>query len=267
MAWQPPKPLFPTAATGSALNLTGPTSSTASAATASATPPRRPLRLPAPSPRCAGWRATAASRSSRFGYVRHFRDGDQDVELTYTSLLFEEALHGTALSSHRIHEIKQYVAALRQLPRLDRSARGSATPSSSAATSAPKSTCACRPLSRHSSTTASAKPATSRIGHRGRRRPGLHTRLGVGLQGSDRLRHRQPPASRTRDQSHQGEKTDGPQLTLQTDAAQANGSTPDTRCQWRRRGGRAQTTATSSRSAQSGRFLVLKGITYRKDTR
>ncbi len=45
------------------------------------------------------------------GYVRHFRDGDQDVELTYTSPLFEEALHGTALSSHRIHEIKQYVAA------------------------------------------------------------------------------------------------------------------------------------------------------------
>ncbi len=45
------------------------------------------------------------------GYVRHFRDGDQDVELAYTSPLFDEALSRTDLSSHRIHEIKQHVAA------------------------------------------------------------------------------------------------------------------------------------------------------------
>ena len=44
------------------------------------------------------------------GYVRHFRDGDEDVELTYTSPLFDEALGGIGLSERRVQEIKQHVA-------------------------------------------------------------------------------------------------------------------------------------------------------------
>ena len=44
------------------------------------------------------------------GYVRHFKDGDKDVELVYTSPLFEQALNETDLSERRQQEIKQYVA-------------------------------------------------------------------------------------------------------------------------------------------------------------
>lgn len=44
------------------------------------------------------------------GYIRHFKDGDIDVELVYTSPLFEEALNQSDLSEARKQEIKQYVA-------------------------------------------------------------------------------------------------------------------------------------------------------------
>jgi ribonucleoside-diphosphate reductase alpha chain len=44
------------------------------------------------------------------GYIRHFKDGDRDVELVYTSPLFKQALNRTALSERRKEEIKQYVA-------------------------------------------------------------------------------------------------------------------------------------------------------------
>jgi ribonucleoside-diphosphate reductase alpha chain len=44
------------------------------------------------------------------GYIRHFKDGDNDVELVYTSPLFEEALNKTNLSEARKQEFKQYVA-------------------------------------------------------------------------------------------------------------------------------------------------------------
>lgn len=44
------------------------------------------------------------------GYVRHFKDGDKDVELLYTSPLFEAALNATDLSEKEKQEIKQHVA-------------------------------------------------------------------------------------------------------------------------------------------------------------
>ncbi|MEM7133291.1 MAG: ribonucleotide reductase N-terminal alpha domain-containing protein [Chloroflexota bacterium] len=44
------------------------------------------------------------------GYIRHFKDGDKDVELPYTSPLFEYALNQTDLSEARKEEIKQHVA-------------------------------------------------------------------------------------------------------------------------------------------------------------
>jgi intein/homing endonuclease len=44
------------------------------------------------------------------GYVRHFKDGDKDVELLYTSPLFEQALEATNLSAARKQQIKQHVA-------------------------------------------------------------------------------------------------------------------------------------------------------------
>ncbi|MBX2997244.1 MAG: adenosylcobalamin-dependent ribonucleoside-diphosphate reductase [Caldilineaceae bacterium] len=44
------------------------------------------------------------------GYIRHFKDGDNDVELVYTSPLFEEALNRSDLSETHKQEIKQYVA-------------------------------------------------------------------------------------------------------------------------------------------------------------
>jgi ribonucleoside-diphosphate reductase alpha chain len=44
------------------------------------------------------------------GYVRHFKDGDRDVELLYTSPLFEQALNETALNEAQKQEIKQHVA-------------------------------------------------------------------------------------------------------------------------------------------------------------
>jgi hypothetical protein len=44
------------------------------------------------------------------GYVRHFKDGDKDVELLYTSPLFETALNAANLSEERKAAIKQHVA-------------------------------------------------------------------------------------------------------------------------------------------------------------
>lgn len=44
------------------------------------------------------------------GYVRHFKDGDNDVELLYTSPLFEAALNRTDLSEARKQAIKEHVA-------------------------------------------------------------------------------------------------------------------------------------------------------------
>jgi ribonucleoside-diphosphate reductase alpha chain len=44
------------------------------------------------------------------GYTRHFKDGDRDVELLYTSPLFEAALNATKLSEARKQTIKAHVA-------------------------------------------------------------------------------------------------------------------------------------------------------------
>ncbi len=44
------------------------------------------------------------------GYVRHFKDGDKDVELAYTSPLFDQALDATDLSEARKAAIKQHAA-------------------------------------------------------------------------------------------------------------------------------------------------------------
>ncbi len=45
------------------------------------------------------------------GYVRHFKDGDRNVELAYTSPLFERELLETELSDDRRQEIRQHVAS------------------------------------------------------------------------------------------------------------------------------------------------------------
>ncbi|MFZ1753252.1 MAG: LAGLIDADG family homing endonuclease, partial [Caldilineaceae bacterium] len=45
------------------------------------------------------------------GYIRHFKDGDKDVELAYTSPLFEQALERTDLSPAHKQRIKQHVAS------------------------------------------------------------------------------------------------------------------------------------------------------------
>jgi ribonucleoside-diphosphate reductase alpha chain len=44
------------------------------------------------------------------GYIRHFKDGDKNVELPYTSPRFEEALNATSLSERQKESIKQRVA-------------------------------------------------------------------------------------------------------------------------------------------------------------
>lgn len=45
------------------------------------------------------------------GYIRHFKDGDKDVELAYTSPIFEEALSKLqGISDQRKEEIKKHVA-------------------------------------------------------------------------------------------------------------------------------------------------------------
>ncbi len=44
------------------------------------------------------------------GYVRHFKDGDKDVELVYTSPLFDQALERTKLDDQAKTHIKQHVA-------------------------------------------------------------------------------------------------------------------------------------------------------------
>lgn len=44
------------------------------------------------------------------GYIRHFKDGDRDVTLPYTSPLFELALNATGLSEDRKAAIRAYVA-------------------------------------------------------------------------------------------------------------------------------------------------------------
>jgi ribonucleoside-diphosphate reductase alpha chain len=44
------------------------------------------------------------------GYIRHFKDGDRDVELYYTSPLFEQALNAANLSEAEKARIKQHAA-------------------------------------------------------------------------------------------------------------------------------------------------------------
>ena len=44
------------------------------------------------------------------GYIRHFKDGDRNVELLYTSPLFQQALDATDLEEGRKQEIRQHVA-------------------------------------------------------------------------------------------------------------------------------------------------------------
>lgn len=44
------------------------------------------------------------------GYIRHFKDGDKDVELAYTSPLFDQALDAADLSEARKAAIKQHAA-------------------------------------------------------------------------------------------------------------------------------------------------------------
>jgi ribonucleoside-diphosphate reductase alpha chain len=44
------------------------------------------------------------------GYIRHFKDGDKDVELVYTSPLFEQALNATDLDEATKARIKQHAA-------------------------------------------------------------------------------------------------------------------------------------------------------------
>lgn len=44
------------------------------------------------------------------GYIRHFKDGDRDVELVYTSPLFEQALNATDLDEATKARIKQHAA-------------------------------------------------------------------------------------------------------------------------------------------------------------
>ena len=44
------------------------------------------------------------------GYIRHFKDGDVDVELPYTSPLFEEALKRLDLSAEQADAMRQRVA-------------------------------------------------------------------------------------------------------------------------------------------------------------
>lgn len=53
------------------------------------------------------------------GYTRHFKDGDRDVELLYTSPLFERALSETTLSEARRQEIRQHVASYGTCQALD----------------------------------------------------------------------------------------------------------------------------------------------------
>ena len=53
------------------------------------------------------------------GYIRHFKDGDKDVELYYTSPLFEQALDATNLSSDEKQRIKQHVATYGSCQDLD----------------------------------------------------------------------------------------------------------------------------------------------------
>ena len=44
------------------------------------------------------------------GYIRHFKDGDKNVELPYTSPLFDQALNATDLSDHQKEAIRHHVA-------------------------------------------------------------------------------------------------------------------------------------------------------------
>ncbi|MCS6825976.1 MAG: adenosylcobalamin-dependent ribonucleoside-diphosphate reductase [Caldilinea sp.] len=53
------------------------------------------------------------------GYIRHFKDGDNDVELVYTSPLFEQALDATDLSAADKTRIKHYVATYGSCQALD----------------------------------------------------------------------------------------------------------------------------------------------------
>jgi ribonucleoside-diphosphate reductase alpha chain len=53
------------------------------------------------------------------GYIRHFKDGDRDVELYYPSPLFDTALHASHLDESVISRIKQHVATFGTCQDLD----------------------------------------------------------------------------------------------------------------------------------------------------
>lgn len=53
------------------------------------------------------------------GYTRHFREGDRDVELAYTSPLFEQALNTLNLSEARREDIRQHAATYGSIQDMD----------------------------------------------------------------------------------------------------------------------------------------------------
>ncbi len=57
-----------------------------------------------------GCEAYGCEPAFALAYVRHFKDGDQDVELTYTSPLFEQALHGAGIDAQTCAQISRQVA-------------------------------------------------------------------------------------------------------------------------------------------------------------
>ncbi len=111
MKWQPPTPLDPFTRDWQRPQLDWRAIvGRHPASTASAMRRRRRLRPQAPLPRSAACEGYGCEPVFALGYIRHFKDGDRNVELVYTSPLFQQALDATDLEDARKQEIRQHVA-------------------------------------------------------------------------------------------------------------------------------------------------------------
>ena len=98
-------------------------------------------------------------------YVRHVNDNGRDLELTYTSPLFEQALLQAGLDVATRQKSSSNLAAgcCQQLAASEAAPRAAHPPSLRGSPDiTPASTCACRPPCRPLSTTRFARPSTSR---------------------------------------------------------------------------------------------------------
>jgi ribonucleoside-diphosphate reductase alpha chain len=199
------------------------------------------------------------------GYIRHFKDGDKNVELAYTSPLFEQALNAANLNAALKARIKQHAAtygSCQTVEELPEHIRHTFVVSGDIS------------ADEHVRMQAAIQAFTDNSISKTCNFPEGATEDDVakaymlawetGCKGLDRLRHRQPRAGGAGDKGHQGKRrktrrTDAePKRQRPTNGAYANGHVATD-------GGHAVIDFKHS-MVKRPRPAKLHGATYRKDT-